>query len=150
MPRELEALGGVGMEGSDLRLRELAERDLLRPIPEGEHVDGVARELRADEVAERQRDPLGGGEPVLAVQDHGVRDVQHQDGRARRAVLRLVHHEVGVVEVQGDFQPFALDGVLERGGDIEVEGVAELVRLRRGLGLDARIKVWRVVGARRG
>src|SRR5207245_3823810 len=45
------------------------------------------RELRADQVGERQRHLLRRGETVLAVQDHRVRAVEHQH-RGRRGADR--------------------------------------------------------------
>ena len=87
-----------------------------------------------------------------------MRDVQHQDGGARRPVVGLVHHEVLVVQVEqrgprcravrGDgrsrapplrrkLEPLPRDRVLERLGEVQVEGVAELVGLAPRVGLDA-------------
>src|SRR5881628_156918 len=145
--RQLESLGGVRVVRPDLGARQLGERDFLGRVVEQHHPQGVTRELRADQVGERQRHLLRRGETVLAVQDHRVRAVEHQHRGRRGAVLGLVHHEVAVLEVDGDAEAFALERVGEGGVDVEVEGVAVLVGLARGLGFDAGGEVLRVVGA---
>ena len=43
--------------------------------------------LGADEVREGHRDAFGGGEAVLAVEDHGVRAVEQDNRRAGRLVV---------------------------------------------------------------
>ncbi len=50
----------------------------------------------------------------------------------------------------GRLQAFALDGVRQRRGDVEIHGVAELVGLGRAAGLDAGSGVARVVAAEAG
>src|SRR3989475_20622 len=116
---------------------ELGERDLLGRVVEQHHAQRVARELRADQVREGQRHLLCRREAVLAVQDHGVRAVEHQHRGRRRAVLGLVHHEVVVLEVDRHAQALALQRVRERGVHVEVERVTVLVGLADRLGLDA-------------
>ncbi len=112
---------------------------------EEDEVEGVARELGADEVGEGHGDTLGGGEAVFAVEDHGVGAVEQDDGGAGGGVVGLVDVDVGVVDVEGGVL-FAFDGGGEAfagedggegGGDVEVEGVAELVELGGAVGFDA-------------
>ena len=106
----------------------------------------VARKLRADEMSQRERDFLGRREAVLAVEDHRVRAVEHQHGRAGRPVLGLADHEVAVIEVERDVEiAGARERVLERFVHVEVERVAELVRLAEAVGLDAGREIGRVV-----
>ena len=63
-----------------------------------------------------------------AVEHHRVADVEEQHRRARRPILGLVHHQVSVLEIQRYAQSFTFDGLRERGRDVEVHRVAELVR----------------------
>ncbi len=112
--------------GPDLRLGDLRDRDALGVVAEEEHVDRVLRVLGLDELDHRQRDLLGRGEAILAVQDHRVRDVDGQDRRARGQVLFLVHLEV--VGLQRDLLGVALDRVADRADAVDRGGVvAELV-----------------------
>ena len=135
--------------GPTCALRERRERDLLGGVVEEHHVERVAGELRADQVRERERDLLGRREAVLAVQDHRVRAVEHQHRRAARAVLGLAHHQVAVVEVDRHVEvAVARERVLERRVDVEVQRVAELVRLAPAVGLDAGGEVRRCRGCR--
>ena len=108
----------------------------------------VARELRANEMRERERDFLGRREAILAVQNHRVRRVEHEHRRARRSVLGLTYHQVGVLEVYRNADcPCPREGVLERFIDVEVQHIAELVLLAPAVGLDAGGEVRRVVRA---
>src|SRR5882762_1772617 len=135
--RQLEPFGGIRVVRPHLGAGQLGERDLLGGVVEQHHAQGVARELRADEVGERERHLLGGREAVLAVQDHGMRAVEHEHRGRGRAVLGLVHHEVVVLEVDRHAQALALQRVRERGVDVEVERVTVLVGLADRLGFDA-------------
>jgi len=141
------SLRWVGVIRSHLCPRQLCEGDLLGGVVEQHDPQGVARELRADQVRKRERHLLGRREAVLAVQNHRVRAVEHQHRRRRRPVLRLVHHQIVVFEVDGHAEAFALQRVGERGIDVEVERVAVLVRLADGFGLDPGGEVLGVVGA---
>src|SRR5437899_2369680 len=58
--------------------------------------------------------------------------------------------QVGVLDIQRQREPFALDGAGECGGDVEVERVAEFVRLCRSAGLDAGGEVAGVVASEAG
>src|SRR5581483_7174339 len=93
---------------------------------------------------------LGRGEAVLAVENHGVRAVQHENRRARGLILALMDLQVGVVDVQRQSQALPLDRVRESGGDVEVEGVAELVGFRRAAGFDAGGEVTGVMASEAG
>jgi hypothetical protein len=48
-----------------------------------------------------------------------------------------MHLEVAVLDVQRQVQTFALDCARQRGGDVEIQRVAEFVCLRCTAGLDA-------------
>src|SRR5216683_1325483 len=135
--RQLEPFGGVRVVRPHLSAGQLGERDLLGGVVEQHHAQRIARELRADEVGEGERHFLGRREAVLAVQDHGVRAVEHEHRGRGRAVLGLVHHEVVVLEVDRHPQALALQRVRERGVHVEVERVTVLVGLADRLGLDA-------------
>src|SRR6266404_6478056 len=135
--RQLEPFGGVRVVRPHLGAGQLGERDLLGGVVEQHHAQRIARELRADEVGEGERHFLGRREAVLAVQDHGVRAVEHEHRGRGRAVLGLVHHEVVVLEVDRHPQALALQRVRERGVHVEVERVTVLVGLADRLGLDA-------------
>src|SRR5687767_1913322 len=74
-----------------------------------------------------------------------MRAVEHDYRRARRAVILLVYVKVPVLEVQWKRKAFARDGRQQRGVYVEVDRVAELVRLRSECGLDARCLVVSVV-----
>ena len=94
---------------------------------------------------ERHGDALGGGEAVFAVEDHGVGAVEQDDGGAGGLVVGLVDVQVGVLDVEGrvlfagdgGVEAFAGEDAGERGGDVEVEGVAELVEFGGAVGFDA-------------
>src|SRR5215213_1648656 len=143
--RELQPLGRVRVVRADLRRRETRERKLLGVVVEEHDLQRVAGVLRAYQVRERERDLLRGREAVFAVEDHRVRAVEHDDRRARGLVVLLVYVQVSVFEVDWNRQPLALYRGEERRVHVEVDGVAELVRLRRLRGLDARREVRRVV-----
>ena len=111
----------------------------------------VAGILRFDQLRERERHALGRREAVLAVQDHGVTAVEHQHGRAGALILALDHHEILVrnlnrsggwrLEAGRKFRALTRlprDGVQQRRRGVEVERIAEFVRLRRASGFDPR------------
>ena len=61
-----------------------------------------------------------------------------------------MHLQIGVFNVQRQLQAFALDGAGERGGDVEVEGIAELVGPGCAAGLDPGGKVAGVMTSKTG
>ena len=71
-------------------------------------------------------------------------------------VVGLMDVEVGVLDVErripldGGADALAGEDVVERGGDVEIEGVAELVELGRAVGFNAGGLVERVVAAEGG
>ena len=81
-PGDAEAFSGIGVVRADFDTRELGDGDVLGGVVEQDEVDGVAGELGANEMGEGHCDALGRGESVFAVEDHGVRAVQENYGRA--------------------------------------------------------------------
>ena len=154
-PRQAKTLAGVRVERADADACELADRNLLGRVVEEHDLQPVAGILRADQVGQRERDPLGRREPILAVQDHAVAAVEHQDRRAGALELALDDHQVFVVDLDGVGGPWRLaaelglacDRVENGGARIQVERIAELVRLRRADDLDAGGQFPRVVAA---
>ena len=97
---------------------------------------------------QRHRYFLGGGEAIFAVKNHRVRAVKHDHGGAGALVFALVDVQVIVLKIERQADAFAGDGGLERSGGVKVERVAELVSLRRAVGLDARGPVACIVTAK--
>ena len=119
-------------------------------------VQRVARILRPDQLRQRHRHALGRREAILAVEDHAVAAVEHQHGRARALIFALRDHQVFVVDVDAPRAPDgtaafprsrALTAFSIVAAGIEVQRVAELMRLRRAAGFDAGGQVARVVPA---
>ena len=79
-----------------------------------------------------------------------MRAVEHEHGGAGRLVLALVNLQVGVFDVERQIEAFALDGAGESRGDVEVEGVAELVGFGGAAGFDAGGQVAGVVASEAG
>jgi hypothetical protein len=118
-------------------------------------VQRVTRVLQADQIRQRERDPLGRSEPVFAVQNHAVAEVEHHDRGTGALVFALHDHQVVVFDAKGKGDRHLFPGrrkgkgacplfplphhcVQNRPRRIEVHGVAELVLLRRAAGFDAR------------
>ena len=92
---------------------------------------------------EREGHAFGGREAVLAVEDHAVTAVEHDDGGAGALVLALGDHQIRIVDVNGDplaragpgirgrGEPAlgmqALNGAENRAARVDVQRVAELV-----------------------
>ena len=64
--------------------------------------------------------------------------IEKHDGGARTVVFALVHHEIGVRHLDGNFRAFTADSVEERRADVHVESVAEFIRARDAAGFNAR------------
>ena len=77
-----------------------------------------------------------------------MRAVEHEHGRARGLVFALMDVEVGVLDVQGQLEPLALDRAGEGCCYVEVQSVAKLVQLGSAAGLDAGRHVAGVVAAK--
>src|SRR5262249_22037989 len=94
----------------------------------------VARELRTDEAFERERHALGGGEASLP--RHRPAHVEQEDRRAGRRALGRENLEV--VRQELERRPgSARERLAERRHQLDLEGIAELVRARP-LGPDLR------------
>ena len=109
--RQLQSFRRVRVIRPHLRVGQLADRNLLGRIVEQHDPQRVAGELRANQVRERERDFFRRCEAVLAVQNHRVRAVEHQYRRGRRAVYRLMHHQIVVLEIDRHAETFALQCV---------------------------------------
>ena len=144
---DAETFAGVGVIRADLDARDLRDGHLFGGVVEEHERERVAGVLRADEVRERHGDSLRRGEAVFAVEDHGVRAVEHDDGGAGALIFGLVDVQVAVLDVEGQGDAFAGERGVERGGDVEVEDVAEFIRLGCAGGFDAGGPVARVVAA---
>ncbi len=135
--RHTQALAGVGVVRPNLDARQLADRDLLGGVVEENERERIAGELGADQVRERHGDALRRREAIFAVEDHGVRAVEQNDSRAGALVVRLVDVEVAVLDIQGAGMERVGRGVvaltredaIEGCGDVEIEGVTELILL---------------------
>ena len=153
--RHAEAFAGVGVVRADLDARELGDRDLFGGVVEEDEVEGVARELGADEVREGHGYALGRGEAVFPVENHGVGAVEKHHRGAGGLVVGLVDVDVGVKDIErgvffafdGSGQTFPGEDAGQGGGDVEVESVAELVELAAAVGFDAGGFVASVVAA---
>ena len=119
----------------------------LRLVAEEDDVDRVLRVLLEDELRERERDLLRGREAVLAVEDHRVRDVDRDRGRAGALVLDV--EDLEVVRPEREVVGVAPRRVRDRPDAVEARHVvAELVRARLGQRLGARARARDGVEAR--
>ena len=116
-------------------------------IVEQHHAERIPRKLCSDQVSQGERNTFGGCESVLAVKDHGVRAVEHEDRGGAGSIFRLVHHEIRVIDIDRKFEPPAFDGLGEGGADVEIERIAVFVWLRSGPCLYTRGQVCGVVAS---
>ncbi len=159
--REPQALARVRVIRADAHPSELGERNLLGRVVEQHDLQRIAGILRLDQLRQRQGDALGWREAILPVQNHAVAAVEHQHRRARALVLALDDHQVVVRHADpagvgardrrraalGALPRFAVDRVQQRAGGIQVQRVAELVRLGGSRRLDAGRLFTRIVPA---
>ena len=78
-------------------------------------------------MSERQGDFLGGREAVLSVQNHAVAAIEHENRSAGTLVFALADLKVLIIQIQRHFEAVSLDGGKERGVDVQVQRIAELV-----------------------
>ena len=145
-----QALARVGVVRAHFYPRQLRERNFFRGIMKQNQRQRVAGILSANQMRKRHGDFLGRSEPVLAIEDHRMRAIQHKHSGAGRLVLALMNLQIGILDVQRQLQAFALNGVGECGGDVEVQGVAEFVSSRSAAGLDSGRHVASVMAAEAG
>jgi hypothetical protein len=97
---DAKALARVGVEGTDLDARQLRDGQLFGGVVKEDEVERVAGILRADEMRERHGDFFRRREAVLAIQNHGVRAIEHDHGGAGALILALMHVEIVVFEIE--------------------------------------------------
>ena len=73
------------------------------------------------------RDALGRSEAIFAVKNHAVTAIEKKNGGARTLVFALMDGEVAVLEIDGNFDAVAANGVGERLANVEIENVAEFI-----------------------
>ena len=105
----------------------------------------VAGKLRANQVRERQRHLFRRGETVLAVENHAVAAVEQEHGGARTLVFGLVHHQIGIIEFDGNLGTLAAHRVEQGRADVEIERVAKFIGARDAARFDAGGQIARVV-----
>src|SRR5262249_21076947 len=127
-PRQAQALARVRVVRPDPHAAELGQRDLLGRVVKQHHFERIARILRLDELRERQGHALGGREAILAVENHRVAAVEHQDGRARALVLALRPHQVFGCHIDLDRAPAYAEGAatIAEGAATIAEGAATI------------------------
>ena len=122
-----KAFARVGVKRADLDPGELAEGNFFGRIVKENEAQSVARILRADQVGESHRDTLGRSEAIFAVKNHAVTAIKQKDRRTRTLVFALVDGEVAVLQVDGNFDAVAANGVRKCLANIEIENVAEFI-----------------------
>jgi len=80
--------------GTDIQEWQFIDTHQLRVIAEHHHRKVVLREAGHDQLRKGQGYLLGRRDPVLAVENHAVADVEHQNRGAGGLVLGLVHFKV--------------------------------------------------------
>ena len=136
--REPQPLARVRVVRAHPDPRELAEGDLFRRVVKEHDLQRIAWILEPDEVGERERDALRGRESILAVENHAVAAVEHEDRRARALILTLHDHQIFVVDLDGGPPDVLLapHGVEDGAARVDVHRVAEFVRLGCAAGFD--------------
>jgi len=150
-----EAFAGVGVMRANFDARELRDGDLFGGIVKEHKIEGVAGELGADEMRERHGDAFRWREAIFAIEDHRVGAVEQDDGGAGRLVVGLMNVDVGVVDVErgvflaldGGGEAFAREDAGECRGDVEVEGISELIEFGGAVGFYAGGLVARIMTA---
>ena len=69
-------------------------------IAKYDDVEGIFGITRGDEFRKRHGHPFGGGNPVFAVEDHRVRDIDHQHGTGLALVESFVYLQVLVGQLE--------------------------------------------------
>ncbi len=82
------------MVGSDLEVRQILDLDLPGIVSEYQNIEGVLRIAGGDQLGQCHGNTFGRCNPVFAVQDHGVRNVDHQHRRGLGFVLRLADFQI--------------------------------------------------------
>src|SRR5438128_7632756 len=80
-------------------------------------------------MAECERDFLRRCETIFAIENHRMRAVKHNNGRTGRLIIALMHVQVLVLEVQRHVEAFALNRGVESRVNVEIDRIAEFVRL---------------------
>ena len=103
---------------------------------EENHLERVSGKLAADEVGQCQGHFLCRSEAVLAIKDHAVTTVQHENRCTRAVIVGLVNHQVLIFQIEGQLESFPFDRIQKSGTDIQVQGIAKFVGSTRRVGLD--------------
>src|SRR6478609_8194073 len=89
----------------------------------------IARILCSNQVSKSKRDALCGREAIFPIKDHAVAAIEHQHRRTGTLILRLMHMQIRVLEVERQRKPFPLQ-CREKGlAHVKIQRVPELVRL---------------------
>ena len=128
-------------------VRQLLRLQLARVGGEADDVEAVARELRADQVLQRQRDLLRRLEADRAAPST-TRGRPSSPSRSASAAPSLQTSKSSFVRCTGTCGALAVERVHDRLLEVEVERVAELVGLRVVRALAARARVLRPCACR--
>ena len=143
--RQDQAVARVGVIRTHLHARQLADLQFFGGIVEQHAAQAVARILRANQMRQRHRHPLGRREPVFAIENHAVAAIEHQHGRAGTLVFALMDVQIGIFQIDRHLDALTPDRREQRLADIEVQRVAELILLRRAGRFDSGRQIARIV-----
>ena len=80
--RQPQSLGGVGVIRTDLRDRELCQRQFFRTVVKEHNAEGIARILRANQMCQCECDFFRRRKTIFSIQNHRMRAIQHDHGSA--------------------------------------------------------------------
>ena len=135
--REFQTCNGVGMVWAYVEVWEVFDLYLPSIVAKDDDVEGVFGVAGSDELGEGHGCLLGGGDAVLAIEDHGMGDVDHEDCAALAFVVLL--YDLKVVFGKAEAVEAVVDlGIAEGVGHGDVlKGIAKLVGAAVCVGLVA-------------
>lgn len=144
---ELESGYCVGMVWAYLQVGEVFHLYLPGIVAEDHYIECVLGVAGGDEFAKSHGYFAGGGNAVLAIKYHGVRYVDHEDGRGLRFVVGLVDLEIVFAHIQSLYA--VIDKCVSQAVGIvnRLRSVAKLVGACFGIGLIALAGLEGAVGA---